>query len=85
VVRPDRKVTVGGLVGSIVTITAWIVHEALGFHVPPGVEGAFVVLLTFVVSYWVKNDDINKNQGSNSRGVVGSSSVGKVEDHEVKQ
>ena len=84
-VRPDRKVTVGGLVGSVVTITAWLVHEIVGFHIPPGVEGAFVVLLTFIVSYWVTNDDINQDQSRHSRGVTGAGNLRKMDDHEAKE
>ena len=61
-VRPDRKVTIGGLIGSVVTITLWLVDKFLGFYVPPGVEGALVVLLTFVVSYVVRNESMEKDQ-----------------------
>lgn len=84
-VRPDRKVTIGGIVGSIVTIGAWLVHEVGGFYVPPGVEGAFVVLLTFFVSYMVRNDSINENQNSPSGRSTGHIAVGQVDDREVNQ
>ena len=84
-VRPDRKVTVGGLVGSVVTITAWLVHEIVGFHIPPGVEGAFVVLLTFIVSYWVTNDDINQDQGSHSRSVTRAGNIRKMDNYEAEK
>lgn len=84
-VRPDRKVTIGGLVGSIVTISVWLVHEVGGFYVPPGVEGAFVVLLTFTVSYMVRNDSTNENQNSHSGRSTGRVAVGEVDDREVDQ
>lgn len=83
--RPDKKITVGGLVGSIVTICAWMVHEIGGLHIPPGVEGAFVVLLTFIVSYWVNNDDLNKGKGGDNSGGAGSSIVGQMDDNEAKR
>lgn len=84
-VRPDRKVTIGGLVGSIVTISVWLVHEVGGFYVPPGVEGAFVVLLTFTVSYMVRNDSTNENQNSHSGRSTGRVAVGEMDDREVDQ
>lgn len=82
-VRPDRKVTIGGLMGSIVTITVWLIHEIGGFHIPPGVEGAFVVLLTFVVSYVVRND-LEQNKTSPAGRPSGSPAMGQVDDREAK-
>lgn len=75
-VRPDRKVTIGGLVGSVVTIVLWILHEGFNFYVPPGVEGAMVVLLTFVVSYVVKNNGQDQDYPSGHTG--GGSAMGEV-------
>lgn len=82
-VRPDRKVTLGGVIGSIVTITVWALHEVLGFSIPPGVEGAFVVLLTFVVSYVVRND-VEQNKTRHIGRSGGSTAMGQVDDREVK-
>lgn len=82
-VRPDRKVTIGGLVGSVVTITLWVLYEVWGLDIPPGVEGAFVVLLTFVVSYVVRND-LGENKTSTTGGAGGRSAVGQMDDREAK-
>lgn len=84
-VRPDRKVTIGGLVGSIVTICVWLVHEVGNFYIPPGVEGAFVVLLTFVVSYVVRNEPIKQDKISGFGDSGSDSAVGKVDVNEVKR
>lgn len=75
-VRPDRKVTIGGLVGSVVTIAVWVVGEAWAFDVPSGVEGALVVLLTFLVSYVVRNT--GQSEADNFRDSRGGSTVGQV-------
>ena len=84
-VRPDRKVTIGGVVGSAVTICAWLVHEIWAFHIPPGVEGAFVVLLTFIVSYWVNDGNTKQGQRMDSGRNYRGSDIRKMDDNEVKE
>ena len=82
-VRPDRKVTIGGLVGSVVTIAVWIVGEVWAFDVPPGVEGALVVLLTFVVSYVVRNT--GQSEADNSGHGRSGFTVGQVHAGQAKE
>lgn len=84
-VRPDRKVTIGGIVGSVVTITLWLVDKYLEFYVPPGVEGALVVLLTFMVSYVVRNineDQVRPTGIDRRRATVGQVHAGSAEEPE---
>lgn len=83
-VRPDRKVTIGGLVGSVVTIAVWIAHEIWAVDIPPGVEGAFVALLTFVVSYWVRNEYISEDRSGSVSRRAGASRVDEVYDGQAK-
>lgn len=80
--RPDKKVTVGGLVGSTVTITLWLLYEIWGVNVPPGVEGAFVVLLTYMVGYVVRND-LEQDKASNSGRSSGGADLGQMDDREA--
>lgn len=82
-VRPDRKVTIGGLVGSVVTIAVWVVGEVWAFDVPPGVEGALVVLLTFVVGYVVRNT--GQGEADNSRDSRGGPAVGQIHARQAKE
>ncbi len=54
---PTNKVAAGAFAGAIASVLAWALSEFGGHTLPPGIEGAFTVIVTFVVSYMVPNAD----------------------------
>lgn len=56
----QRKVVVGGLVSGIVTIACWCVAEFAGKPVPAEVAVALSGVLTFVLQYFVPNQEIQR-------------------------
>lgn len=52
---PSRKVGFGALSGAIASILAWIYSDLTGHTLPPGIEGAFAVVVTVITAYLVPN------------------------------
>ena len=49
------KVTASTVAAAVATLIVWGLTDGLGIAVPSGVEGAFVVLLTFAAGYVVRD------------------------------
>lgn len=49
------KVTASTMAAAVATLIVWGLNSGAGIDVPTGVEGAFVVLLTFAVGYVVRD------------------------------
>ncbi len=52
---PTRKVGAGALSGALVTILISISKDAFGYAFSPDLAAAMTVLVTFAVSYFVKD------------------------------
>ncbi|MGJ5621398.1 hypothetical protein [Sulfitobacter sp. MF3-043] len=51
--RPVRKVTASMLAGAIVQLLLWLNGQMAGPTIPPEVQGALTILVSFVVAYMV--------------------------------
>ena len=45
------------MAGSATTIGSWALSQFGGVTMDPGIEGAFVVLIAGLMSYWIPNAD----------------------------
>jgi hypothetical protein len=52
---PDRKVTVGLVAGSIMTILAWCSKQYAGVEIPAEVALAGATVINFILQYMVPN------------------------------
>lgn len=52
--KPNTKVVAGGLAGAVTVVFVWLVSAFGGVEVPIGVEGALVVVVSSIVSYYKK-------------------------------
>ncbi len=74
--RPARKVAASTLASAIVTILVWVVNNyqllPQGKQVPDNVQGALVVLLTFVAGYITPpGEDESVTQDEDGKTVTG--------------
>lgn len=51
--KPARKVWVGSLVGSFVTVLVWIIETAAHITIPSAIAVAIATVLTGIISYIV--------------------------------
>lgn len=51
--KPINKVSAGILAGAIVAIVAWVLQQFGGIELPSGVQGALIVIISGLVSYFV--------------------------------
>lgn len=51
--RPVRKVTASALAGAIVQLLLWLNGQMGGPAIPPEVQGALTILVSFIVAYMV--------------------------------
>lgn len=49
------KVTAASAAAAVATLLVWLLDVLTGLEVPAGVEGAFVVLLTFAAGYLARD------------------------------
>ena len=52
---PDRKVTVGLVAGSLMTILAWCSKQYAGVEIPAEVALAGATVINFILQYFVPN------------------------------
>ena len=52
---PDRKITVGLVAGSVMTILAWASKQYAGVEIPAEVALAGATVITFILQYAVPN------------------------------
>ena len=52
--QPTRKVAAGGLGGSLTLVVVWLIG-VVGVDLPPEVASAVTVLVTYAVSWFVKD------------------------------
>lgn len=52
---PSRKVTVGLVAGSLMTILAWASKQYAGVEIPAEVALAGATVITFALQYFVRN------------------------------
>jgi putative flippase GtrA len=52
---PDRKITVGLVAGSVMTILAWTSKQYAGVEIPAEVALAGATVITFILQYMVPN------------------------------
>lgn len=55
---PTNKVTVGLLIGAIVSISAWAVQYWAGIVVPAPVLASFTTVGVFVAQYYTRDSDV---------------------------
>lgn len=51
---PSTKVALGAVAGAVVTVIIWIVEATTSLNVEPAIAAALVVVVTFVLSYFVR-------------------------------
>lgn len=51
--RPSNKVALGAVTGAAVVILAWASQQFGKISLPAEIQGAFQVVLTFIVQYFV--------------------------------
>jgi len=52
---PTRKVAAGGVAGALAAVLAWAAQAFAGVTLPPGMEGAFVVIISFAIAYFTRD------------------------------
>lgn len=52
---PDRKITVGLVAGSVMTILAWASKQYAGVEIPAEVALAGATVINFILQYMVPN------------------------------
>jgi hypothetical protein len=57
---PNRKVTVGLVSGSIMTILAWASKQYAGVEIPAEVALAGATLINFILQYFVPNASLEE-------------------------
>ena len=55
--KPARKVSVGALVGAVVTLLVWLIETIGKITVPAYIAVALSTLLTFIISYLIPPAD----------------------------
>ncbi len=53
---PTRKVAFGATAGALATIIAWASSQFAGVVLPPGVEGALAVAITFCIGWGTRDE-----------------------------
>lgn len=57
--QPSRKVTVGLVAGSVMTILAWCSKQYAGVEIPAEVALAGATVINFVLQYFVSDAEVS--------------------------